>query len=83
MPPAGRAETNKKQPAIRLPHRILAHIRRWHRMGAKYAVEWRGRPIKLQQHGFATIVRVRRYGYRMSKECLGARPRKDAAPRRL
>jgi integrase len=35
---------NKQAPPIRLPRRILAHMRRWHRLGAKYAVEYRGKP---------------------------------------
>ena len=34
---------NKRAPAIRIPGRLLAHMRRWRRMGAKYIVEFEGR----------------------------------------
>ncbi|RVO55189.1 integrase [Sinorhizobium meliloti] len=33
---------NKRAPPIRLPGRLLAHMRRWHRNGAKYVVEYNG-----------------------------------------
>lgn len=36
--------SNKQAPPIRLPSRLLAHLRRWHSKGAKYVVEYRGRP---------------------------------------
>jgi integrase len=35
---------NKQAPPIRLPSRLLAHMRRWHRKGARYVVEFQGRP---------------------------------------
>ncbi|MBB2720592.1 integrase [Rhizobium sophoriradicis] len=35
---------NKRAPPIRLPGRLLAHMRRWHRMGARYVVEYNGKP---------------------------------------
>lgn len=35
---------NKQAPPIRLPGRLLAHLRRWHKNGAKYVVEYQGRP---------------------------------------
>lgn len=34
----------KRAPAIRLPDRLLAHMRRWHRKGARYLCEYHGRP---------------------------------------
>ena len=36
--------SNKRAPPIRLPDRLLAHMRRWHRKGARYVVEYQGRP---------------------------------------
>ncbi len=36
--------SNKQAPPIRLPGRLLAHLRRWHRQGARYVVECQGRP---------------------------------------
>ena len=38
----GVAETSKRQPPIPLPLALLAHLRRWERLGARYAVEFRG-----------------------------------------
>jgi integrase len=35
---------NKRAPPIRLPGRLLAHLRRWRAMGAKYVVEYQGAP---------------------------------------
>lgn len=35
---------NKQAPPVRLPGRLLAHMRRWRRMGSKYVVEYQGRP---------------------------------------
>lgn len=42
----GRA-TNKRQPPVRLPPRMLAHLRRWRDGGLceHYAVEWQGKPV--------------------------------------
>jgi integrase len=36
--------SNKQAPPIRLPDRLLTHLRRWHKMGSKYVVEFQGRP---------------------------------------
>lgn len=46
---------NKQAPPIRLPGRILAHMRRWHRLGAKYAVEYQGKPADPKK-AFARLV---------------------------
>jgi integrase len=35
---------NKQAPPIRLPGRLLTHMRRWRRKGARYVVEYQGRP---------------------------------------
>lgn len=35
---------NKRAPPIRLPDRLLAHMRRWHAKGARYVVEYNGKP---------------------------------------
>lgn len=40
-----RVASNKRAPPIRLPERLLAHMRRWHRLGAKYVVEYLGNPV--------------------------------------
>jgi hypothetical protein len=49
----GAAETPKKQPPVRLPRRLLAHLERWKRlaeregreMSTAWPVEWNGQPI--------------------------------------
>lgn len=45
--PAGQRETKKRQPPVRLPPRLLAHLRRWKRLrySSRYAVEYHGRPV--------------------------------------
>jgi integrase len=56
----GARETKKKQPPVRLPDRLLAHMRRWHRLGiAKHAViEWNGKPVRSVRKGFAAAVKA-------------------------
>jgi integrase len=57
---AGARETKKRQPPVRLPDRLLAHLRRWHRLGiAKQAVvEWNGKPVRSVRKAFATAVKA-------------------------
>jgi integrase len=52
IPQPGRIESKKRQPAIPLPKRLLAHMRRWHNNGQRYVVEWRGQPVARMDHGF-------------------------------
>ena len=55
--PEGVAEPrNKRQPTIKVPPRLLAHLRRWKRMEARYAVEWLGRPIQRVDESFRFLV---------------------------
>jgi integrase len=51
-------ETKKRQPTIRLDGRLLAHLRRWQRLGiATYSViEWNGKPVRSVRKGFAAAV---------------------------
>ncbi len=55
----GAKETKKRQPPVRLPDRLLAHIERWKRLGiATHAVvEWNGKPVKSVKKGFAAAVK--------------------------
>ena len=41
----GKAETKKRTPPIPIPRRLLAHLRRWERMGARYVVEIDGQRV--------------------------------------
>jgi integrase len=54
----GARETKKRQPPVRLPDRLLAHLRRWHRLGiAKNAVvEWNGKSVRSVRKAFAAAV---------------------------
>lgn len=44
----GTIETNKRQPTILVPRRLLMHLRRWKRANPdqKYVVEFCGKPVK-------------------------------------
>ncbi|MGM4892319.1 integrase [Tardiphaga sp. 839_C3_N1_4] len=47
---------NKRAPVQRIPPRLLAHLRRWRRMGATYVCEYQGRPADSKK-AFAKLVR--------------------------
>jgi integrase len=51
----GTAETNKRQPPVRLPPRLLAHMRRWKRRGISLSsvVEYEGQPVVSVKKSFA------------------------------
>lgn len=53
----GARETKKRQPPVRLPDRLLGHIRRWQRAGiAKHAVvEFTNKPVKTVRKAFARV----------------------------
>jgi integrase len=55
--PIGKQQTKKRQPAIPLPVGLLTHLRRWKRMGQRYAVEWNGQPVRSVSKGFRNAVR--------------------------
>lgn len=50
--PAGKRETKKRQPPVRLHGRLLAHLRRWARSQG-HVVEWRGAPVRSIRKAFA------------------------------
>ena len=56
--PQGAKQTNKRQTPVRLPERLLAHLRRWNRLGiAKHAVvEWNGKPVASVRKSFEAAV---------------------------
>jgi integrase len=51
LPAEGAKVTKKRNPPIPLPSRLLAHLRRWRRLGARHAVEWRGQPLDKNRLG--------------------------------
>lgn len=56
----GKAATNKRQPPVRLPNRLHAHLERWARIGVidAFVVDWRGKPVASVKTGFARAVRL-------------------------
>ena len=54
----GAVATNKRQPPVRLPKRLLAHIRRWRDRWiiAQHVVEWDGLPVKSIKVGWKRAV---------------------------
>jgi hypothetical protein len=56
----GRRQTKKRQPPVRLPPRLLAHMRLWAARGlsTKAVVEWNGKPVESVRKGFEAAVRA-------------------------
>lgn len=56
----GKAATNKRQPPVRLPARLRAHIARWEEIGVieSFVVEWQGKPVASVKTGFARAARL-------------------------
>jgi integrase len=50
-------KTNKRQPTIRIPPRLLSHIRRWRRqkLSIRSVVEWNGGPVKRINKAFRSV----------------------------
>src|SRR5262249_32263239 len=68
----GRRQTKKRQPPVKLPPRLLAHVRRWAAKGlaTKAVVEWNGRPVQSIRKGFAAAVRAAELGAEMTLHML-------------
>jgi len=56
----GRKPTKKRQPVVRLPTHLLAHMRRWkeHAIATSHFVEFNGKPIGSVSKGFAHAVKL-------------------------
>ena len=56
----GSAKTNKRQPTVPIPSRLLAHLRRWHRIDpeTKHFVEFNGKPVSSVKTAFKSAVRL-------------------------
>ena len=53
--PQGERKTKKRRPPVPLPNRLLAHLRRWHRLGQRSPVEWNRRPVKDVDKAFRNV----------------------------
>lgn len=58
--PEGARETKKRQPPAPLSPRLLAHLRRWRRLGLceSAIVEWNGRPVERVNKAFAKAAKA-------------------------
>ncbi|MEY9127004.1 integrase [Bradyrhizobium yuanmingense] len=63
----GKRATTKRQTPVPLPSRLLAHLRRWSRLGISksHFVEWNGKPIASVKTGFASAVRLAKLDLRI------------------
>jgi integrase len=68
----GDAKTNKRQPPVPIPHRLLMHLRRWHRLDphAKHFVEFNGMPVTSVKTAFKSAVRLAGLGAGISPHTL-------------
>ena len=68
----GSAKTNKRQPTVPIPSRLLAHLRRWHRIDpeAKHFVEFNRRPVTSVKTAFKSAVRLAGLGPGISPHTL-------------
>lgn len=68
----GSAKTNKRQPTVPIPLRLLAHLRRWHRLNpeAKHFVEYNGRPVNSVKTAFKRAVTLAGLGPGISPHTL-------------
>ena len=53
---AGQAETKKRQPPVPVPAKLLSHLRRWERKGARWAVEIDGQRVGSVKRAWATAL---------------------------
>ncbi len=62
--PAGFRETKKRQPPVRLPSRLLAHLRRWARLrlANRAIVEWNGEPVRRINKAFRSARKAAELG---------------------
>ena len=55
----GRRQTKKRQPPVRIPRRLLFHLKRWRRLGISKSavVEFQGAPLASVRKGFEAVVK--------------------------
>ncbi|MGY3692214.1 integrase [Bradyrhizobium sp. USDA 3240] len=68
----GDARTNKRQPPVPIPPRLLVHLRRWHRLDshARHFVEFNGMPVTSVKTAFKSAVRLAGLGMGISPHTL-------------
>lgn len=68
----GSEETNKRQPPMPIPPRLLAHLRRWYAKGIikRHFVEFNGEGVKSVKTAFKTAARLSKLGAGVSPHTL-------------
>jgi integrase len=68
----GKAETNKRQPPVPLPQRLLTHLRRWKRkkLIARHFVEFNGAGVQSVKTGFKTAATLAKLEGRVTPHVL-------------
>lgn len=68
----GDARTNKRQPTVPIPPRLLVHLRRWHRLDSQagHFVEFNGSPVTSVKTAFKSAVRLAGLGTGVSPHTL-------------
>jgi integrase len=68
----GRRQTKKRQPPVKIPPRLLAHLRRWarHGLAKKSVVEWNGKAVESVRKGFEAAVRAAGLGTEVTPHIL-------------
>jgi integrase len=61
-----------RQPPVKLPPRLLAHLRRWARLGLsrKAVVEWNGKPVASVRRAFQAAARAAALGSEVTPHVL-------------
>lgn len=59
----GERVTNKRRSPAKVPRQLLAHARRWKRMGQTWAVEWKGQRIGSMKTAWAKVARDANLGW--------------------
>src|SRR5262249_42856400 len=50
-------ETSKRRPTIRVPRRLLGHMRRWRHNGQQHIIEYDGLPVASIKKAFAAVAK--------------------------
>jgi len=56
----GEMESNKKQPTVPIPDKLLGHMRRWKRVGISNhsVIEWNGKAVERVSKGWTNVVKA-------------------------
>jgi integrase len=55
--PFGKRATKKRQTPVRIPDRLLSHMRRWREAGQKFLIEFNGEPVDRIDKAFRELIK--------------------------